>query len=209
MKKHREANIFIEKAASIIELAVCLIVIAGVVAGIPKLVSYIIDFFKAGDLSESYFLMNEFLKHALLLIVGIELIAMILTRSHESILTLILFVIARKMLVYSQGLTDILIGTISVAIIFLVMKFVLSDKKLLAKIDNTFDASMPIERINRDFNMNLPTTSHTLGELIYELASREDVRVIHENSTIVYGEYVYRIVTIENETIKRVRIEEN
>lgn len=209
MKKQREANIFIEKAASIIELAVCLIVIAGVVAGIPKLVSYIIDFFRAGELSDSYFLMNEFLKHALLLIVGIELIAMILTRSHESILTLILFVIARKMLVYSQGLTDILIGTISVAIIFLVMKFVLSDKKLLAKIDNTFDASMPIERINRDFNMNLPTTSYTLGELIYDLASREDVSVIHENSTIVYGEYVYRIVTIENENIKRVRIEEN
>ncbi|WP_243342462.1 transporter associated domain-containing protein [Anaerococcus sp. AGMB09787] len=209
MKKHRDANIFIEKVASIIEFAVCLIVIAGVVAGIPKLVSYIIDFFRAGELSDSYFLMNEFLKHALLLIVGIELIAMILTRSHESILTLILFVIARKMLVYSQGLTDILIGTISVAIIFLVMKFVLSDKKLLAKIDNTFDASMPIERINRDFNMNLPTTSYTLGELIYDLASREDVRVIHENSTIVYGEYVYRIVTIENETIKRVRIEEN
>ncbi|MDO5048239.1 MAG: transporter associated domain-containing protein [Anaerococcus sp.] len=209
MNKRNKANRFIERSASVIEVLICLIVIVGVVAGIPKLAKYILDFFRTDDLSNSYILMNEFLKHALLLIVGIELIAMILTRSHESILTLILFVIARKMLVYSQGLTDILIGTVSVAIIFVVMKFVLSDKKLLARLDNTFDASTPIKNINRDYNMDLPDFAHTLGELIYDLAEKEKVKVIHEDSTIVYGKYVYRIINIDHDTIKRIRIEEN
>ena len=138
--KHKKANEIIEKTATIIEVLICIIVILGVCSGIPKLVHYIVEIFRVGNLQNSYMLMNDFLKHALLLIVGIELIAMVITRSHESILTLILFVIARKMLVYSQGLTDILIGTVSVAIIFAVMKFILSDKKLLAKLDNTFDA---------------------------------------------------------------------
>lgn len=207
--KHKKANEIIEKTATIIEILICIIVILGVCSGIPKLVNYILEILRVGNLQNSYMLMNDFLKHALLLIVGIELIAMVITRSHESILTLILFVIARKMLVYSQGLTDILIGTVSVAIIFAVMKFILSDKKLLAKLDNTFDASMSISKLNKEYNLNLPTMTHTLAGLIYELAEKEKIKVIHENTTIAYGEYVYRILSIENDVITRVRIEGN
>lgn len=207
--KHKKANEIIEKTATIIEVLICIIVILGVCSGIPKLVHYIVEIFRVGNLQNSYMLMNDFLKHALLLIVGIELIAMVITRSHESILTLILFVIARKMLVYSQGLTDILIGTVSVAIIFAVMKFILSDKKLLAKLDNTFDASVSISKLNKEYNLNLPTMTHTLAGLVYELAAKEKIKDIHENTTIAYGQYIYRILSIENDVITRVRIEEN
>lgn len=207
--KHNKANNFIDKAANIIEILICIIVILGVCSGIPKLIHYIVEIMRVENLQNSYMLMNEFLKHALLLIVGIELIAMIITRSHESILTLILFVIARKMLVYSQGLTDILIGTVSVAIIFAVMKFILSDKKLIAKLDNTFDASVSINKLNKEYNLNLPTMTHTLAGLIYELADKENIKEIHENTTIVYGEYVFRVLSIDNDIITRVRIEDN
>ena len=194
---------------NIIEILICIIVILGVCSGIPKLSHYILEIMRVENLQNSYMLMNEFLKHALLLIVGIELIAMIITRSHESILTLILFVIARKMLVYSQGLTDILIGTVSVAIIFAVMKFILSDKKLIAKLDNTFDASVSINKLNKEYNLNLPTMTHTLAGLIYELAEKEKIKDIHENTTIVYGQYVFRVLSIDNDIITRVRIEDN
>lgn len=207
--KHNKANNFIDKTVNIIEILICIIVILGVCSGIPKLIHYILEIMRVKNLQNSYMLMNEFLKHALLLIVGIELIAMIITRSHESILTLILFVIARKMLVYSQGLTDILIGTVSVAIIFAVMKFILSDKKLIAKLDNTFDASVSINKLNKEYNLNLPTMTHTLAGLIYELAEKEKIKEIHENTTIVYGQYVFRVLSIDNDIITRVRIEDN
>ena len=207
--KHTKANELIDKSATTIEIVICLIVILGVCSGIPKLIGYIVEIFRVEHLQNSYLLMNDFLKHALLLIVGIELIAMIITRSHESILTLILFVIARKMLVYSQGLTDILIGTVSVAIIFAVMKFILSDKTLIAKLDNTFDSSMSIEKLNREYGLNLPTMTHTLAGLIYELADKEKISEIHENTTIVYGPYVYRILSVDDGVVTRVRIEEN
>lgn len=207
--KHTKANNFIDKTATLIEIVICIIVIFGVCSGIPKLIHYIVEIMRVKNLQNSYMLMNEFLKHALLLIVGIELIAMIITRSHESILTLILFVIARKMLVYSQGLTDILIGTVSVAIIFVVMKYILSDKLLLAKLDNTFDASVSISKLNKEYNLNLPTMTHTLAGLVYELAEKENIKTIHENTTIVYGQYVFRVLSIENDIITRVRIEDN
>ena len=207
--KHTKANELIDKSATAIEIVICLIVILGVCSGIPKLIGYIVEIFRVEHLQNSYLLMNDFLKHALLLIVGIELIAMIITRSHESILTLILLVIEMNMLVYSQGLTDILIGTVSVAIIFAVMKFILSDKTLIAKLDNTFDSSMSIEKLNREYGLNLPTMTHTLAGLIYELADKEKISEIHENTTIVYGRYVYRIVSVDDGVVTRVRIEEN
>ena len=207
--RHTKPVNYIHKTVTVIEYVICFIVILGVVSGIPKLINYIIQIFKVEDLSSSYFLMNEFLKHSLLLIVGIELIAMIVTKSHESTLTLILFVIARKMLVYSQGLTDILIGTVSVAVIFAVMKFIISDKKLIATLDNTFDASITLERLNKEYNLKIPRMAHTLGSLIYELAEIEGITELHENIAIVYGDHVYRVISIEDDVIKRVRIENN
>lgn len=89
------------------------------------------------------------------------------------------------------------------------MKFILSDKKLLAKLDNTFDASVSISKLNKEYNLNLPTMTHTLAGLVYELADKEKIKDIHENTTIAYGQYIYRILSIENDVITRVRIEEN
>ena len=51
--------------------------------------------------------------------------------------------------------------------------------------------------------------THTLAGLVYELADKEKIKDIHENTTIAYGQYIYRILSIENDVITRVRIEEN
>ena len=56
---------------------------------------------------------------------------------------------------------------------------------------------------------SLPTMTHTLAGLIYELAEKENIKEIHENTTIVYGQYVFRVLSIDNDIITRVRIEDN
>ncbi len=194
----------------LLEVFICIIILAAVISGIPDLVRYVVHIIKYKDATLSYQTVNEFLKHALLLVVGIELVEMIITRSHESILTLILFVIARKMLVHSNGMFDILLGSLSIGIVFLIIRFVLKDEKLMATIDNTFSASVPVKKINREYHIDVPTDmSNTLGGLIYELAKIESVDQIKENSTFVYGQYIYRVVSMEEGVIQRVRIDKN
>ena len=179
------------------------------ILSVPNLVRYALTIIKTPNLKQNYELLNEFLKHALLIVVGIELIEMILTKSHEAILTLILFVIARKMLLYSVDLIDILIGSISIGLIFAIIKFVVKDDKLMAKIDNTYSASVPVKKIKEEYKLNIPQNmSNTLGGLVYEIAKIEGIEEIKENTRLIYGTYKFKVISMKDGVIQRIRIEE-
>lgn len=192
----------------LVEVFICIIILISVITAIPDLVRYVVNVIKLKDVSLSYKVVNEFLKHAFLLVVGIELVEMIITRSHESIVTLILFVIARKMLVYSEGMLDILLGTVSISLVFLIIKFVLKDENLLAKLDSTFSASIPLKKIKMEYDIKVPTDmANTIGGLIYELAKIEGVDEIKENTSFIYGDYIYKVIAMKEGVIERVRVQ--
>lgn len=200
----------IEFLVRIVEIVICIIILGSVLAGLPDLIRSVFSYVVSDDLKFSYVAFNEFLKYALILIVGIELLELILTRSHESMLTLTLFIIARKMLVYSDGVVDILIGAVAISLIFVVIKFVSKDDKLMATLDNTFAASISLNKLTREYHMNMPIgMANTLGGLVYELAKLEGVDEVTEKSSYVYGNYIYRVISMKNGVIERIRIETN
>lgn len=199
----------IEVAIKAVEIIICVSILFSLILSIPILVKYAISVIKASDFKQNYDLLNEFLKFALLLVVGIELIEMILTRSHEAILTLILFVIARKMLLYSVDLLDILVGSLSIGLIFVIIKFVVKDDSLMAKIDNTYSAAMTVKKIKQEYKLDIPQDmSNTLGGLVYEIAKLEGVEELKENTRLIYGSYKYKIISMKDGVIKRIKIEE-
>lgn len=112
----------IEKTVHIIELIIAVIIIAGIGLGMVQLLRYFLLIVRAAP-DTAYDLIQSFLGLALLLIVGAELIHMILYHSTEALLELILFVIARKMLIYSNNVVDLIFGTIAIALVFFTMKF--------------------------------------------------------------------------------------
>ena len=191
-----------------LEMIIGIIIAITVVLGIPDLLKYI--FIILTETKEiSYEAFANFLKHVLMLVVGLEMLMMIITHSHESILTLVLFVIARKMLVYADSMFDIFIGTISIAIIFFVLKLFGGNDKLLAKYDNTFSAAIPIEKVRREFGFKLPETgAKTLGGLIYGLSLEKNLQ-IKEGLMVMYGNYKFTIVTCNDGVIERILIEED
>ena len=75
------------------------------------------------EVSQSYQLLQGLLAHILLLVVGLELALMLITHSAGNVLEVILYAIARKMLISSSNTMDILLGVISLAIIFAVDKY--------------------------------------------------------------------------------------
>ena len=190
-----------------LEMLIGLVIAITVILGIPDLFKYIMLIITETK-EVSYIAFGDFLKHVLMLVVGLEMLMMILTHSHESILTLVLFVIARKMLVYADSMFDIFIGTISIAIIFFVLKFFGGNEKMLAKYDNTFSAAIPIEKVRREFGFKLPETdAKTLGGLIYGLSQDEKVQ-IQEGVIVMYGNYKFTIVACEDGVIERILIED-
>jgi hypothetical protein len=75
------------------------------------------------EASQSYQLLQGLLAHILLLVVGLELALMLITHSAGNVLEVILYAIARKMLISSSNTMDILLGVIALAIIFIVDKY--------------------------------------------------------------------------------------
>lgn len=119
----------------IVELIIAAIIIVGIFIGLIDLVKYFLIILEASP-ENSYNMFQAFLGHALLLIVGAELILMILYSSTNALLELILFVIARKMLIYSNTVVDLIYGTIAILIIFFTMKYLIpeSDENLFHNI---------------------------------------------------------------------------
>ena len=116
--------------AFILEIILAIFLIVGVLIGMKDIFAYLIDIYVT-DAINTYDIFRQFLAHILLLVVGIELILMLVSHSVDSIVEFILFVIARKMLIYADTMLDLLLGTISIAILFLTIKFLASRKDLI------------------------------------------------------------------------------
>lgn len=192
------------KILKFVEYILCIVVLIAVLAGIPDLFKYIIDLIRSSQ-NVSYKNFAEFLRHVLILVVGIELIYMILSHKMEAILSLILFVIARKMLVYADTMFDMLLGSVSVVLIFLAYRFLSHDEFKNSKLDGSFQASISLTRLREDHHIDLGNQTNTLGGLVFEL-SEQYKKPIQENMVFEYNGYILKIVKVSDGVIDRVSI---
>ena len=165
----------IEKITYIIEMVITVLLAIGIIIGLIDLVKYFREIFTASP-AESYDLFQDFLGYALILIVGVELILMILYHSTKSILELVLFVIARKMLIYAQTMTDLVLGTLAVAIVFATLRYLVQDDKedIVRRGNSTYSASTRVSDILNRTGYDIPTNKgETLGGLVCNLADEE------------------------------------
>ncbi len=109
-------------AAFLLEVILSFFLILGVIIGMKDIFAYLLEIYRTSAV-ETYEIFRQFLAHILLLVVGIELILMLVSHSVDSIIEFLLFVIARKMLIYADTMQDLLLGTLSIAILFLTIKF--------------------------------------------------------------------------------------
>ena len=68
---------------------------------------------------------TEFLGNILTLIIGVEFVKMLAKHTAENLLEVLMFAIARQMIVEQLNMIDTLIGIISIAIIFFIRKYLL------------------------------------------------------------------------------------
>lgn len=201
------ANKFIRKSVHWIEVGISIIVLVAVLAGIPDVLRYIMLYVKSDNGALSYEIFSEFLKHVLMLVVGLEMISMIINHQNESILTLVLYVIARKMLVYAHDMTEILLGTVSIVLVFAILKFFIVHDYRKSKIDGTISAGLNFNDLRELHGIYIEDNSHnTIGGLLYDL-SREEGKPLKEGNAYFYQGYAIVVVEMRENVIERVKIE--
>ena len=108
--------------ASVIEIAISIIVlIAIVIAGIQVVREV---FSLAGD-PKAHEGFTVFLGHAFNLIIGVEFIKMLAKHTAENLLEVLMFAIARQMVVEHLNMAETLIGVGAIAVIFAIRKYLL------------------------------------------------------------------------------------
>ncbi|MCT4545275.1 MAG: hypothetical protein N4A63_17215 [Vallitalea sp.] len=114
---------YISKAASYSEITISFFTLLGIVilsTIVLRDIYNIIISILNGDFNVS---VKYFLSHALQLIIGIEFIKMLVKHTPSSAIEVLLFAIARKMIIEENTMFDILLGVISIAILFIVRKY--------------------------------------------------------------------------------------
>jgi hypothetical protein len=194
------------KLAASLELFLAGFILIAVLIGGITVVKYLILIFGT-DIHDTYHVFKDFLAIALLLAIGVEFVLMLLSHSTSSILELVMFAIARKMLIYSQTMLDLLIGTAAILMIFVIRKYLMSAKYAL-KEGRVISAASPVHALNFDGQLNIPEDKGvTIGGLICHLS--EETRVpVEEGAEYKIGHVALKILKMKDGLIEQVSIKD-
>lgn len=189
---------YLRQLTAYLEVIIAVLLSVGVMIGIFDFGEYFTRIFLA-NASETYDIFQDFLGYALLLIVGIELILMILYHSTSAILELILFVIARKMLIYASSMSELVMGTVAIALVFVVMRFLVNPRvdEFVSRQDaNKYSGLTQVRDVIVDSGLNLPIDKgKTLDDLLHTYAEENDL-ILEEEETYQIGEALINIIDL-------------
>ncbi|SMP41547.1 transporter associated domain-containing protein [Anoxynatronum buryatiense] len=195
----------LEEYTYVLEVILAVLLAIGIAIGLIDIVKYFVVILQAGT-DEAYSIFKHFLAHTLLLVVGIELMLMLLSHSTNAILELVLFVIARKMLIYGETMMDMVLGTLAIAGVFAILKYLAPKKDFVARDDRVYSASTSVDKIHQDTGLDLPTNrGNTVGGLVCSLAEEACVPV-SQGSEFESGDIRIKVVKATDGVIEKVMI---
>jgi len=113
--------IYLEKVAKAIEIIIALVLLVIVVVKIVE-VAFDLTGFPVGFLTMEF---AGILSVTLNLVIGVEFTKMLIKHTPESVVDVLLFAIARQMVVYHERTLDLLIGVLAISGLFAIKKVLL------------------------------------------------------------------------------------
>lgn len=204
----RKFLLYLNKIVYVFEILISVLLILGILISIPDIVSYYGEILKSDSII-GYDQFKQFLDHVLLLVIAVEFVLLMTAHSDSTIIHLIMLVVARKMLIKSDNMMDILIGVVSITILFAVRKFLMTSSvmdSIFTGSENNFSASTEIEEINKLENYQIDDRGYkTLGGLVSNLV-KESGYELEMGTMVDDGEYIYEIIKISSNVIETISI---
>lgn len=82
-----------------------------------------------GAFVDGFFQLNEFMENILTLVVGIEFVRMLILHTPQSVIEVLLYAVARQIVITHDSSLDNLIGVTAIAVIFMIQKYLLNNEK--------------------------------------------------------------------------------
>lgn len=141
------------KLSKVFELVLSIIILIIVFLGMMDLSrsvyqSYIVEFATPVEYSE----LNSFLAEGLLLVIGVELVVMLCLHVPGTLIEVLLFAIARKLILLpkTSGMIDLFLGILAIGIIFGIRKYLLNQEEKNMSLSNLYNLNEIKKYINKN-----------------------------------------------------------
>lgn len=188
--------------ASYLEIAISIIIFIAVVACAIQLLIEV-GLFDGTILATMQF--NVFLARALELVIGAEFIKMLIKHTPGAAIEVLLYAIARQLIVEHTSTWETLIGIVAIAAVFAIRKF-LYINSFDEKKRHTLSASRSIKYVNHRYMLHLPgDPESTLGELVYKTLEAQEEKV-QEDSMVFFPDAILHVSAMQDGNIREVDV---
>lgn len=189
-----------------LEFAMAVTIIIGIVTSVPDLFKYMVDIAHSTK-GSSYELFQSFLSHVLLMVIGLEFVAMLINHEEYQIIYIMIMVVARKMLIYGDNTQDLFIGVLAIAVLFIVRKYFTIHKILANAGVAIFDAQTRMEKVNEHLVRDIESREEILGDYIQKIFDEQD-KIVELGAVVEDERYVYQVEEMDEGRMTMIALED-
>ena len=194
----------IAKIVIALELILALLLAVGVIVGFVDILGYFKIIYNTSPI-DAYPVMQTFLAHILTLVIGLELAVMLVRNTPSSVIEVLLFAIARKMIIESKSMVDILLGVIAIGVLFFINKFFDPARNFITEINIVNPATL-VKDINKKLEVNIPEDlGNTVGGVVAKL-SKESGEKLERGKTFKVADAEITILSMDGELIRELKV---
>lgn len=127
---------YVQKTGKILELAIAVLTLAGIILSIFGLLK---DFETFLHLQNDTFALKEYLEKILNIVIGIEFVEMLCRPSSDNVMEVLIFLVARHMIVGDTTPFDDFVSVISIALLCILRKYLHSGAKMEKDTENSLE----------------------------------------------------------------------
>lgn len=188
-----------------LELVLALFITAAIIIGMYDLCKYIVMIFTTNAI-DTYDVFQKFLGHVLLLVVGVELIAMLVMHTPGSVIEVLLYAVARNMLIGNKGTFDFILGIASIAGIFAIRKYLFTVIITEDSGSTIFTAAASIEEVNNIAEVHIPESiASTIGGVVSYIAVQA-CRQIYDGAIFKVSDAEIKVMKVKDGVIEKVSV---
>lgn len=204
---NRKRNIqMLQRLLYAFEFAMAVIIFVGIIVSLPDLFKYMFEIVNSAQ-AHSYKLFQSFLAHVLLMVIGLEFVAMLINHEEYQVIYIMIMVVARKMLIYGDNTRDLFIGVLAIAVLFVVRKYFTIHKILANAGVAIFDANTRMESVNEHLVRDIESREDILGVYVQKMFDEQD-KIIEAGAVVEDERYIYQVEEMDGEEIALIALED-
>ena len=194
------AAAFLKKLANILELFIAFMLAIGIILLSLRL-ALDLRFIPNLDIHPNY---DDLLNMCFNLIIGVELIRMVYMHQPKTVFEVLLFAIARQIIIDHSAPINSLIGVIAIAVLFATRKFLFCEFDEAEKI--LFRATQKAVHVNKLVHVNIPYEGDETLREIMEHGLNENGEDIGVGACVYFSDFFLRVAKMHQGQISRIEL---